>query len=175
MIEGTEMLFEETIRSYLGDKAFHIAGQAHPEKNRKIWFRKITKKIIRQIQKIESNSTHKERLAHCSEDCLTALRHPYSEIKFTLCILRLLNVLLGFYGGVMPYRIATLAYFQTDKQHFTEAMIKGGDSPPDYYESTLSTRKKIIGQLKDEGKTYFEISLALNLSEYEVQKLWRGL
>ena len=127
MIEGTEMLFEYTIRSFLGDDAFHIAGQAHPEKNRKIWFRKITKKIIRQIQKIESNSTHKERLAHCSEDCLTALKHPYSEIKFTLCILRLLNVLLGFYGGLTPYRIATLAYFQTPCQHRTEAMVKGND------------------------------------------------
>ena len=101
MIEGTEMLFEETIRSFLGDDAFHIAGQAHPEINRKIWFRKITKKIIRQIQKIESNSTH--RLAHCSEDCLTALRHPYSEIKFTLCILRLLYVLLVYKHNKVSY------------------------------------------------------------------------
>ena len=174
MIEGIEMLFEYTIRSFLGDKASHIAGQAHSERNRKEWYRKVTKKIIRKIQEIESNSTHKERLVHCSEDCLTALKHPYKEIKYTLCLLRLLNVLLGYDGGPWPYRIATLAYFQTCSQHRTEAMIKGDDMP-DYYESTLSIRRKIIGQLIDEGKTYFEISLALNLSEYKVKKLWQGL
>ena len=174
MIEGLEMLFEYTIRSYLGDEASHITGQAHSEKSRKKWYRKITKKIIRKIQEIESNSTHKERLAHCSEDCLTALNHPYNEINFTLYILRLLNVLLGYYGGLRPYRIATLAYFQTCSQHRTEAMVKGDDMP-DYDENTLSIRKKIIGQLKEEGKTYFQISLALNLSEYEVQKLGKGL
>ena len=174
MIEGLEMLFEYTIRSFFGDKASHITVQVHSEKSRKEWYRKIIKKIIKKIQEIESNSTHKERLAHCSEDCLTALKHPYKEIKFTLCLLRLLNVLLGYDGGLRPDRIATLAYFQTCSQHRTEAMVKGDDMP-DYYENTLSIRKKIIGQLIDEGKTYFEISLALNLSEYKVKQLWHGL
>ncbi len=174
MNEGIEMLFEETIRSFLGDRAFHIAGQAHCKKSRKEWYRKVIKKIIRKIRQVESSTTHKERLAHWSEQSLLALKHPYNEIKFTLCLLRLLNVLLGYRGGVKPHSIATLAYFQTPSHVFTEAIIEGRDELQDDYVSTLSIRRKLIGQLKEEGKTDFEISLVLNLSEYEVKKLRRG-
>ena len=175
MNEGIEMLFEETVRSFLGNKAFHITGQAHSDKRRKEWYRKVIKKIIRKIQQVESSTTHKERLAHWSERSLLALKHPYNENEFTLCLLRLLNVLLGFYGGVQPRSIATLTYFQTRSQHFTEAIVEGRDEIQDDYESTLSTRRKMIGQLKDEEKTYFEISLVLNISEYEVKKLWKAI
>ena len=174
MDAGFEMLFETTIRSFLGDKAYHIAGQVHSERDRKEWYRKVIKKIIRQIQRIETSSTHKESLTHWSELSLDALKHPYNEIKFTLYILRLLNALLGYYG-LTPYRIATPAYFQTPSQNFTEAMLKGDDDMQKRNENTLSIRRKLIGQLKSEGKTYFEISQVLNLSEYQVKKLWRGL
>ena len=175
MNEGIEMLFEETIRSFLGDRANQIASQAHSERSRKEWYREVVKKIIRKIQQIESSTTHKERLAHWSEQSLLALKHPYNEIKFTLCLLRLLNILLGHYGGVQPRSIATLAYFQMPSQHFTEAIVEGRDDMQDCYESTLSIRRKLIGQLKEEGKTYYEISLVLNTSEYKVRKLWKGL
>ena len=57
----------------------------------------------------------------------------------------------------------------------TEAMLKGDDDMQKRNENTLSIRRKLIGQLKSEGKTYFEISQVLNLSEYQVKKLWRGL
>lgn len=175
MNEGIEMLFEETIRSFLGDRANHIASQAHSERSRKEWYRKVIKKIIRKIQQVESNTTHEERLAHWSERSLLALKHPYNEVEFTLCILRILNVLLGFDGTVKTRSIATLAYFQTPSHLFTEAILEGRNELQDNYESTLSIRRELIGQLKDEGKTYFEISLILNMSEYEVRKLWKGL
>ena len=169
------MFFEETIRSFLGGRAWHIAGQAHSKKSRKEWYRKAMKKIIRKIQQVESNTTHKEWLVYWSERSLIALKHPYNEIEFTLCLLRLLNILLGYYGGVEPRSIATLAYFQTPSHLFAEAIVEGQDDTQDCYESTLSIRRKIIGQLKEEGKTYYEISLILNTSEYEVKKLWKGI
>ena len=178
MMQNTELLFEYTIRSYLGQKASHITVLTHSEISRKKWYRKVIKKIIREIQQIETGSTHKEKLVSWSENCLNALNErPYKDIRFTLCVLRLLNVLLGFHGGLEPRRIAILGYFQTPYQHFTETTAEEDkDYLPNYYdESTFSARKKLIGQLKDEGKTYFEISLILNLSEYEIKKIWKGL
>ena len=123
MNEGIELLFEETIRSFLGDRAFHIAGQAHCKKSRKEWYKKVVKKIIRKIQSVESSTAHKERLAHWSERSLLALKHPYNEIEFTLCLLRLMNILLGLDGRVEPRSIATLVYFQTPSHIFTEAIL----------------------------------------------------
>ena len=37
--------------------------------------------------------------------------------------------------------------------------------------SSVSVRKKLVRQLKDEGLNDFQISLVLNTSEYQVKKL----
>ena len=167
-----DMFFEDTMCSFLGDKASHIASQAHREKNRKEWYRKALKKVIKKIQRIESTTKHQEQLAYWSEKSLRALKQrPYNEGIFTLCILRLVGVLLGLVGP-RPHCIATPAYFQTQSQHFTEVIIEGGD---DMQDNSVSIRKRLIRQLKDEGKTDFEISLVLNTSEYAVKKLRNDL
>ncbi|WGO96679.1 hypothetical protein QFX18_11540 [Saccharophagus degradans] len=172
-----EMLFEHTIRSFLGDKAFGIAGQIHSQKSRNTWYKKSLVKVVKRIQNIESSTTHKEQLSYWSERALNELKgKSFNEVSFTLCLLRLIAVLLGL-AGVRPYNIATPAYFQTPSQHYTEVIIEGGDVMQDYYDkkSTLSVRKRLIKQLKSEGSTYFEISLILNISEYEVKKLCKEL
>ena len=108
-----------------------------------------------------------------SEQALASLNErPPNDVRFTLCLLRLLGSLLGLVS-LEPYRIATLAYFQTRSQEFTEQIVRSDDNADDHNESTLSIRRKLIGQLKDEGRTYFQISLVLNCSEYHVKKLWK--
>ena len=167
-----DMFFEETMRSFLGDKASHIADKAYSEKNREKWYREALKVVIKEIQGIESTTKHQEELAYWSEESLHALKQrPYNERIFTLCILRLVGVLLGRVG-LRPYCIATPAYFQTPCQHFTEAIKEGGDDTQD---NSVSIRKNLIRQLKDKGKTDFEISLVLNTSEYAVKKLRKDL
>jgi hypothetical protein len=59
MDPGYEMLFETTIRTFLEDKAYHIAGQVHNQKHRKEWYRKVLKKIIFKIQEIDTSTKHK--------------------------------------------------------------------------------------------------------------------
>ena len=177
MDSGYEMLFETTIRSFLGDKAYHIAWQAYSEKNRKEWYRKALKRVITKVHEIDSSTKHQEQLKYWSERALNELKQrPYNEVSFTLCLLRLVGVLLGFVG-VKPYCIATPAYFQTPSQHYTELISDGGDVMQDYYDkkSTLSIKRKLINQLKIEGHTDFEISLVLKISEYEVKKLRKEL
>lgn len=172
-----EMLFERTVQSFLGEKAFHIAGQVHTEKNRKEWYQKILKFIIKKTNEIDTNTKHKEDLLRWSEKALKVLSEkPYNELPFTLCLLRLIASLLGL-QGLRPYNIATPAYFQTPSQHYTEIIASGGDTLQDYIDekNTISTRRRIIKQLKKEKLTNFEISLVMNISEYQVNKLLNEL
>jgi hypothetical protein len=60
---GYELCFETIIRAFLGDKAYHIAGQVHTEKYRKEWYRKVLKKVINKIKDIDTTTKHKEQLA----------------------------------------------------------------------------------------------------------------
>lgn len=177
MTEDNSLYFEYTIRQCLGDKAYGIAGEAYSESSRRDWYRKIFKKIVKQVQQIETSTTHKERLSGASEKCLGILKHPYDEMKFTLSLLRFIDVLLGHAGYLRerPCRIATPAYFQTENQNFTERLLIDDQSMPHGHEkNTAALRRKLISKLKDEGKTTFEISLVFGISEYQVKKLLSG-
>jgi hypothetical protein len=173
MDPGYEMLFETTIRSFLGDKAYHIAGQVHTEKDRKEWYRKALKKIITKIQDIDTSTKHKEQLAHWSERALDVLAQKnFRETEFTLYLLRLIGTFLCFVG-VRGVNIATLMYYQTPSQHYNEVIINGEDVMQEYNDqkNSVSVRKKIVAQLKGEGLSDFQVSLVLNTSEYQVKKL----
>ncbi len=171
------MLFERTMQSLLGEKASHIAGQVHTESIRKKWYGEALKKIIKNVQAIESSTKHQELLSHYSEGALKSLSNrPYNEGVFSLYLLRLISALLG-YMGTRPYRIATPAYFQEPSQHYTEVIVTGGDVMQDYYDEKdiLTIKRDLIKQLKDSGLNDFKISMVLNISEYQVKKLNKEL
>ncbi|MGJ0516950.1 MAG: hypothetical protein ACR65O_14505 [Methylomicrobium sp.] len=177
MDPGYEMLFETTIRSFLGNKASHIAGLAHSAKSRKDWYRKAIKKVINKVSEIETSTKHKEQLCYWSERALSSLNErPFNETVFTLCLLRLVASLVGYFG-LRPYNIATPAYFQSPTQHYTEIIANGGDVMQDDYDmkSSLEIKRRLILQLKEEGMTDFDISLVFNVSEYEVRKLRKAI
>jgi len=170
MAINNEMLFERTMQSLFGDKAFHIAGQVHTESTRKKWYKKAIIKIIKDIQEIETNTRHKEILAHYSEGALNALAiKPFNEYVLTLNLLRLISAFLG-YAGTRSYKVVSPAYFQTPAQQYTQLIMEGGDTDLTN-ENTISAKIRLIKQLKEEGLSYFKISLILNISEYEVKKL----
>lgn len=56
-------------------------------------------------------------------------------------------------------------------------MLKGNDSLEDYYdeENTEAVKRKIVKQLKNDGLSDFKLSLILNVSEYQIKKLKKGL
>ncbi|MBB5189118.1 hypothetical protein HNQ57_003418 [Zhongshania antarctica] len=177
MDEGFELLFEYTIRAFLGDKASHIAGQAHTEKHRKDWCRKVLTQIIRRVQDIDTSTKHREQMIIWSERALNQLKgRNFNEPAFALCLLRLVAVMLGLVG-IRPYNIATPVYFQTQPQYYTEIIMEGGDPLQDYYDkkSSIEIKKKLVTQLNDEGYTDFEISMVFNTSEYEIKKLRKEL
>ena len=174
---GYPMLFEESIRSILGNRASHVAEGAFDESWRKRWYRKGIRKILKKVQEIESTTPHKRALVLWSELAHDSLRQrSFHEPAFTNCLLGLVGALLGFIG-LRGYSTVTPGYYQTNAQNFAETIHEYGSDVEYWYRlrSSDSTRKRIVGQLKDEGKTYFEISLIMNLSEYKVQKLVREL
>lgn len=177
MAPNFEMFFETTVRAFLGDKAYHIADQAHSEKNRRDWYKKIMKVIVKKVHEIETTTKHKEQLVLWAEKALEKISNRnYSESELNLCLFRLIAALLGFMG-LRPYNIATLAYFQTQPQHITQVISEGGDTMQDCYDekNAIAIRQKIIKQLKEEGLSDYHISLVLNVSEYQIQKLRKNL
>jgi DNA-binding CsgD family transcriptional regulator len=166
-----EMLFETTMRSFLGEKAYQIAGQVYNEKYRKEWYRKALRKIIKRVQEIDTSTKHKESIAYCSERALKVLSQKhFNETKLSLYLLCLIGSLLGFLGmGRTPVYLKTF---------YTEAMSQGTDViqlMQNYNKNSISIRKRIINQLRKEGLNDFQISLVLNTSEYQVKKLRREL
>ena len=170
---GLEMLFETTIRTFLGDKAFHIAGQVHDDKSRKNWYKKAIKKVIIRTHLIDTSLKHKEQLEFWSSKLLQMLStKDFSEKEFSLYLLRFVGALLGFLS-IRGSVLASPAYFQTASQYYTQAIFAGGDVMQDYYDSksTTAIRSRLASQLKSEGYNDFQISLVLNISEYEVKRL----
>ena len=50
------MDFEITVRLFLGDKAYHIAGQENHDRYRREWLLKAAKKILRRIDVLETTT-----------------------------------------------------------------------------------------------------------------------
>lgn len=170
---GQEMLFETTIRAFLGQKAYHIANQAYSAKSRVEWYRKVFKKIVKQVQTIDAPAKHKEQLEYFSSQLLELVKgRNFDEQVFSLYLLRFTGTLLG-YLSLRGSCLATPTYFQTPSQHYTQLMFNGGDTMQDYYDghSATGVRQRLVAQLKGEGLNDFQISLVLNVSEYEVKKL----
>jgi DNA-binding CsgD family transcriptional regulator len=161
------MLFEITMQMFFGQDVCNIASQVGNEKHRKEWYRKVLRKIIKETQKIDTSTNHKESIAHWSESALKVLseRH-FNETKFCLYLLGLVGSLLGFVAaGTAPVYLRTFS---------TEAMSRGIDMTElmrDYNNNSITVRRRIINQLKEEGLDDFQIALVLNTSEYQVKKL----
>jgi hypothetical protein len=174
---GYEMLFEYTIRSFLGEKAYHTAGQAHNEKSRREWYRKVFKKIAKRIDLIDTTPRHKEQIEYwCARLLKLTSQRRLDEQTFILCLLRLSGALLG-YLSMRGSCLATLAYFQSPPQYYTQDILNGGDALQNFYdkESATGTRARIAAQLNTEGLNDFHISLVLNTTEYQVKRLRREL
>ena len=170
-----ELSFEYTIRMFLGDKAFHIAGLVHDQKHRKKYFREALRRILKRIDQIDTNTAHKERLFSVTQCLLHEFKNKQlSDIAVSIKLLRLVGTLLG-YSGIKGAIINTPFYYQTPSQHFTEVILNGALSDKDNTKNIIAKRKEIVGKLKDEGMTDFDISIVLNTTEYQIKKLKKEL
>jgi hypothetical protein len=168
-----EMLFETAIRQFLGDKASHIAGQAHDRASRNRYIQKCLKKVITRIAEVETTDSHKSQIETWCRRSMDALgAGEEDDSVLALSLLRLCGTLIGF-TSIRGSRLHTPAYFQMPRQRYTEEIFNGGDVMQNYYDAKDArvTRARITKQLKAEGYSDFDVALVLNISEYEVKKL----
>lgn len=171
------LFFERTMCLFFGDKAYNIAGEESSIRWRKEWLSKAAKTIIKQINKLDTTTRHKQMLMVESEELLAATKSRKPEPwNLVYRLLRLCGRLLGFdfdRGTI----VHTPIYYQTAGQHFTSSILAGGDAAHDYYDrkDAISIRKTVIENLKIEGFDHFKIALVLNTTEYEVKKLSKNL
>jgi len=171
------MDFELTMRLFLGEKAYHIAGQESQDKSRREWFLKAAKKILKRIDDLESTNRHEQMLMSEAEQLIESLKGKIHNPWFIVYrLFRLCGRLLGF-DFVKGAIVHTPIYHQTENQYYTSEILTGGDVMQDYYDKkdTVSTRKRIADQLKKEGMTDFKIALVMNTTEYQIKKLRKGL
>lgn len=171
------MDFELTMRLFMGDKAYHIAGQESHDKYRREWLLKAAKIIIRRVDALESTTRHQQMLMNEAEQLIQSLKGvkvtPWSIVYRLFC---LCGRLWGF-DFVRGSILHTPIYYQNPEQYYTSEILSGGDTLQDYYDKkdALSTRKRIAEQLKKEGLTDFKIALVLNTTEYQIKKMRKGL
>lgn len=171
------MDFEITVRLFLGDKAYHIAGQENHDKYRREWLLKAAKKILRRIDVLETTTRHKQMLMTEAEKLIQSLKGKIrSPWTLVYCLFRLCGRLWGF-DFVRGSIVHTPIYYQTPEQYYTSKILEGGDALQDYYDQkdAVSTRKRLAEQLKEEGLTDFKIALVLNTTEYQIKKMRKGL
>ena len=137
------MDFELTMRLFLGDKAYHIAGQESHDKYRREWLLKAAKRILRRVDAIETTTRHKKLLMAEAEKLVQSLKGQIrSPWTIAYRLFRLCGRLLGF-DFVRGSIVHTPMYYQTPDQHYTTEIFEGGDELQDYYDkknavSTLS-------------------------------------
>jgi len=152
------------MRLFWGDKAEHIAVQAHNTSSRNKWLRETLDKMIKIINDLDTTSQHQKSLM--SE--IDILKKKLSRAKqpswnlvfhfFSLC-----GRLLGF-DFISGSRVNTPVYLQSQPKY-----------REDYYseKNAISVKKRVIKELQKEGLSDFKIGLILNISEYKVKKLRR--
>lgn len=171
------MDFELTVRLFLGEKAYHIAGQETYGNNRQRWLSKVAKKILKRLDVLDTTSRHKEMLMNDVEGLIKVLKgRTLSAWPIVYRLFRLCGRLLGF-DFVRGSIVHTPVYYQNIEQYYTSEILIGGDVMQDYYDknNAISIRKRLSEQLKNEGLTDFKIALVLNTTEYQIKKMRKGL
>lgn len=167
------MFFELVLRRFLGEKAYHTASSEGFDKSRNEWLRKVAKKILAEVDNLDTHDEHKKQLHLFADQFGEELGHKEpNDRALVYSALGLIATLLGF-CSVRGAKFTSPVYSRAAEQYYTELILKGGDAMQDYYDrkNVIDIRREIIGSLKSKGIDDFHIALALNMSEYQVKKL----
>ena len=178
--QGTDavsaMLFEHTLRLFLGDEAAHTAGQAHHPRHRRTWLKKVCQLILTRIETLDTTPYLKESLLSTVEYTSEEIRADYQPTW------RLVFRLLALTGKLLGYRnhkgalLDLVPDWKNEAQSLTEKMLRGGrrSRHVDDHNGARAVRRQIVGLLKKRGLSDRKIAGALRTSKYEVQQLRQG-
>ena len=166
------MQFEFCMRRVFGDEARHIAGSCLDANFRKEWVERFLKKLIRDVQDLDTTQAHREhvsaRLQGLLKETWAGDEAPWQIVFEALMVLA---ELMGYSGphGERPY---TPMYWQSMETHLEIGNARGKcEELQKEYFSAAGYRVDVVRFLKEKGLTDFDVAMALKTSEYEVKKL----
>jgi hypothetical protein len=140
------ILFEITVRLFLGRKAYHSASPQRHAASRRRWLLKVVRLMMKKIEPLDTTTRHKQMLMRELEDIHQALRVS-DEANWELIyhLFRLTGRLLGF-DYVRGARCHTPVYYQTEEQYDTSVILSGDDVMQSYYDKNdaLSVRCDVV-------------------------------
>jgi hypothetical protein len=170
---NSEMLFETTIRLFFGNQAYQIAGQGSTPKYQRDWVRKVLKKLMRDIDKLDTTVGHKARLMKTADAAYRAVgRNDRPTWVLVYRLLAFVGRLLG-YDFLEGSRLHSISYWQTPGQYYQADILSDDDALQGGYDKNdaIGLRSQVAKELSEKGLSDFKITLVLNTSEYEIANL----
>ena len=173
MKQDASMLFENTMKRIFG--AHQIAGEAYNESAEKYWIEKALKQFSRDILKIDMPERHRHLILSKIEIAIRDIKGKGIDYRIlSLHMIAIASMLIGYSGSIneKPFIIATPIYNQNIDQYITDA-IRNGEDEEDLKKTTSQLKIDMIRHFIRNGKTVFQIAIALNTSENNIKNIIR--
>ncbi len=171
------MDFEHAMMQFFGDRAYHIASGFGNKRYMKDWLKKAARKMMKDVQRLDTTIRHKEMLFMNLEQIEEFLKNdrPWLVIVelFYLC-----SRFLGYdYVRGAKYHIPT--YSQNYSQYIRSLATKNKDfsifrEDKKIKDKIISNQRKIVKALRKQKLDTFHIALILNTSEYRIKNLLKS-
>ncbi len=168
--------FEHLLRLVVGKSKYQSASLA----NQEIFVVKELIGLIKILRKdtctMDTTSKHRELLISQFDILEKQLKRKENVWEIIFTLFYIISKLYG-YLYVDCSKIFTPVYWQTKTQYFHENIIQGIRWEEIYKneQNVISKKIEIIKKLKREGLSSYQISLVLNVSEYEIKKICREI
>lgn len=180
MSKDLGMDFEYTVRMFLGDKAFHIAGGVHDEK----YFKGDLKSCIPVMRKkamgLDTTSRHKEMLLKEIEELneLLKSKHKGNEKEIIISLFGLVGRLFGFDGvnGV----VHNLAFYHQTYSQYAVGKLdweqkNNYQTHKEFKDNIITLQKEVYLTLHKKEVNDQIIAGVLNTTEHYIKKLKNNL
>lgn len=173
------MSFEIAMRNFFGDSAYHIADSAVRLKAIKEWFQKAIRLMKKRVLSLDTTTRHREILSIKLDSLASEIKSLKSAEDTWPIIYSFFSLSASFlgYDYVSGTILHTPFYHQTPAQNYSSKSKSGlGWKILEKQRGNLMTiKKELISKLKEEGHNTFDISLILNITEYEVKKILKNI
>lgn len=160
------------MRQWFGEKAWGIAGSLHSTSTRNRWFRKWVSAVTKEIEDLDTDASHKDRIMALLDAFERTLKGSNSpDWPQILILIELINVLFGRFD-VSAMRQRTLFYAYEDYFNY----IDSGENLPEIgrlrdQPTILGARLDAVEFLESRGLPLWRIAQALNTTVYAIKKL----
>ena len=174
------LLFEHTVRQFLGERAYGIAGASSNESSFYKYLRKCVSVMRKQVKLLDTTTRHKERLMNDLEhlNSLLRVRGCTTKNELVLTLFRLTSRLFGF--DASSGRVFNQPFYHQNVQQYILVQEKWGQVDragawSSHKKNVVTLQREVFFFLKNKGLSDQVIAGVLNTSEHHVKKLKHSL